>query len=417
MQHTLVDEVQVLVDRLAARLHQSIAVDARDGELIAVSRHFGDADPYRMHLLLHRRMPPGARDYFGSFVRDLRGTAPVRVPGNREMSIEPRWCFPVGEGIAYLWIIDRGAALPNDEIERYCHRLAAILGERTAGQDDAEQEIGTASWVRALLLGEQSAPEPEIDASGSLYAVVACSAGEHGARPTEDRLLRALRPASLCGLSPTTALEADGFAVAVLAGEAADGVIERGALEWLRSEGPRGLEESGLPGGAGLAGLASASELRALYGRAAIAAVLCRELYRTERLLVWTEVAGLAAAAVAGAGDDGASRSGMLAAALRDPEGFAFETVGAFLRSSPETGPAALLHVHRTTVNYRVRQLADHTGVDLMVPADRFLAFVEWLRALLERELPPELLTSALGPAWSTRAAGTGYSPDTGGAA
>lgn len=395
MQNTLVDEVQLLIDRLATRLQQSIAIDARDGELIAVSRHFGDADPYRMHLLLHRTMPPGARDYFSSFVRDLSGSAPVRVPGNPRMSIEPRWCYPVGDGLAYLWIIDRGVHLPGDEIERYCRQLAMILEERTTAQDGDGAGVGTAGWLRELVLGrEAAAPEPE---AGRLFAVMAyCASGEEH-DSLHERLKRALRPASLCGLSTATVLDADGFAVAVLAGEGDDGMVERGALEWVRTEGTRSLREIGLDRGAGLAGLASASELRALYARAAISAVLCRELYRSEPVVGWSRVAGLAAA-VAPAQPPRAieeSRTGALAAALRDPESFAFDTIGALLRSDQETGPAALLHVHRTTVNYRQHQLADATGIDLAVPADRFLAFVEWLRAALEREIPADLVAAA----------------------
>lgn len=410
MQNTLVDEVQSLIDRLAGRLRQSVAIDSRSGDLIAVSRHFGDADPYRMHLLLHRTMPQGAREYFASYVRDIRGSDPIRVPGNSQLAIEARWCYPVGDGLAYLWIIDRGTPLPGPEIAQYCRQLAAIFGERSTAQVELGIDADVAAWAREQVLGTSPSAPPIPEAVSRRYLVIASTGEDPDAgggvdadvdNATSRQLALALRPAVLCGFSTLSVFESDGFVIAVLAGDHDGAVLETGALAWLRDESARNLREGETGVGTGMSCGGTAAELRQLFARAAIAAVLCRELYRSETILPWDEVAAIAAAGIAagaaqrtGAGN---GRTGAIAALLRDPESYAFDTVGAFVKSDSETGPAAVLHVHRTTVNYRVKQLAESTGLDLMIPSDRFIVFAEWLRVALERTVPASLRAAAQG--------------------
>ncbi|WP_199255256.1 helix-turn-helix domain-containing protein [Mycolicibacterium mengxianglii] len=67
----------------------------------------------------------------------------------------------------------------------------------------------------------------------------------------------------------------------------------------------------------------------------------------------------------------------------------------AALDAGPEHAAFLCLHVHRTTLHYRQQQITELTGLDLAVPADRFLAFTVWLRVAMSTSPLADLVTSA----------------------
>lgn len=394
MDEPLVDEAQLLVDRLAARLRQSVAVDDPDGNLIVVSRHFGDADPYRVRLMLDRRIPLEHRDYFTSYTRKAT-TSPVRIPPNPQLSVAARVCFPIrsqDSNVAYLWLLDLDKALPLDLIERYCARLADVLSARREREVPPSAAFRLDQTIRKLLSGARPSDILRDDGAESVLTTDRYVAIANYSAPTRPGQLAQLRTLSQqvavsmtdLGITAAYAGELDGCAVAVFRGAPSDDGAASRIVDWLLDETSRRLRVVEIGSGWGIGEFGELGEIRQLFARAAQAAFLCAHLFREESVLSWEQVRPLAALAAADPSTD-PGRSGALAALLGDPESFAFDTVAAVLRSSRDNSPADLLLVHRTTLHYRLQQIVELTGVDLAVPADRFLAFGVWLRVALRK--------------------------------
>jgi hypothetical protein len=83
------DELQGIVDGLAARLGRSVAIDDPSIRLLAASRHFGDEDPVRIRVMLSRQADGTIVEYAKSFGIS-RSEVPVRVPGKPELGLRPR---------------------------------------------------------------------------------------------------------------------------------------------------------------------------------------------------------------------------------------------------------------------------------------------------------------------------------------
>src|ERR1700677_4166476 len=101
-----VEQIQALVDGLAARLGRAVLVDDRDLRLVAASEDFGDADPARIWSLLHRRTRPEDVSY--AEIKQLTG--PARIPENPALELWQRLCAPIrcqGLLLGFTWITDR----------------------------------------------------------------------------------------------------------------------------------------------------------------------------------------------------------------------------------------------------------------------------------------------------------------------
>lgn len=400
MDGNLVDEAQDLVDRLAARLRQSVAVDDPAGNLIAVSRHFGDADSYRVRLMLDRRTPREYRDYFTSYTRDA-ATAPVKVPARPDLSLAARIGFPIrGEAgiVAFLWLIDLHKPVPHDLIEQYCARLAHVLSTRRSGDVSHSDSVALEQHLRKLLAGTRPVgPGPPIDADGRFVALV------HYAEPTSSatdgqvgRVFRDITQSTAdLGVSLVCTAELDGCSVAVYQSARSALLADAQIDDWLLEEARRFIGDSPPRSGYGLSGLGELEDVRRLFARAALAAFTCLHVYREQNVVGWAQVEALAAMLTHRSAEPDAGPTAALAALLRDPENTAFSTVGAVLASGRNRGPADILHVHRTTLHYRLRQITELTGLDLAIPADRFLALTVWLRIALQASPLADLAESA----------------------
>ncbi len=398
---TLVDEVQQLADRLADRLQQSVAVDDPTGNLIVVSRHFGDADPYRVRLMLDRRIPRECRDYFMSYTKDATA-APVRIPASPQLSLAARICFPIRNdnvNVAYLWLLDLDKALPQELIEQYCARLAQVLSERRGRQDPAVPTMSVEQPLRRLLAGDLPADvlsDPGIDMAAlqRRHIVVAHYTGDGPDRDMARRFRRVAGSAADLGVTLACTADLHGCSVGVFHTDAAEPGAESHVSGWLLDGTRRILTDR--PGGAGcgISAAGECSEVRRLFARASLAAFICLHLYRAENTLSWDQVRPLAALIAGDVAEAGSGPTAALTTLLLDPDNSAFDTVGAVLRSDRDHSPADILHVHRTTLHYRLQQILELTGLDLAVPSDRFLAIGSWLRVALSNSPLAELARS-----------------------
>lgn len=404
MDGNLVDDAQVLVDRLASRLRQSVAVDDPDGNLIVVSRHFGDADPYRVRLMLDRRIPPEYREYFTAYTRQAT-TSPVRVPARPDLSLAARVGFPIrGDTgiVAFLWLVDLNKAVPQGLIERYCSRLAQVLTARRDADRTPTNAVALQQHVRRLLAGEHADRFPSDDDIGSeqlgyRYATVAhYTEGAPG--DSGQRVNRAFRDVAQStadlGVALVCTAELHGCSVAVYRSPRGGAVTDTQIADWLLDETRRFLADDPVRSGCGISDVGELPDLRRHFAHAAQAAFICLHLYAGQTAVTWAQVRPLASLTDCSASDGDTGRTAALASMLQDPESSAFDTVGALLRSGRGRSPAAILHVHRTTLHYRLQQINDLTGLDMAVPADRFLAFTVWLRVAMAASPLAELVKS-----------------------
>ncbi len=142
------DPLQELVDELAAELGLSVLID--DGDLRALRWSAqAAADPVRLHSILDHTVDPAAQ----AVVADLglpRATGVMRTPAVLEVGMQPRWCAPIRSGAAllgYLWVLDPdGVATTRQRHEigaaaRYAGRLIATDGD--ARDDRRRRELLT----------------------------------------------------------------------------------------------------------------------------------------------------------------------------------------------------------------------------------------------------------------------------------
>lgn len=397
MQEHMVDEFQAMVDRLAARVQQSVAIDDPDGNLMAISKHYGDEDGYRVKLVLERQAPPEYRSFFGSFVQGLVDGAlesPIRVPANPALSVVGRIGYAIkamDRVVAILWFIDRGTDLPGDTVEDYCAALGAVLAQRHSRQLSHGPKFAGES-IRKLLSGE-SMDEDEVTrwlaAAQTEFVVLATlaapddSSGRAAAKAALQKVPRSLQRRRL-SLSYVTRM--DGLDVAVYgrpmetvqdAGQETDHSVENADPDF--PDLPHTV-------GAGLSGPGEVVSLRRLYVEAALAAFVSLHLHRHSGVLRAGSVSGLIPILATPLDAREAPPLQKLKGLLADADGFAYETVGATLHSDgSQSHIVELLNIHRTTLHYRTTQIEQHTGLNLQAPADLFLAVNVWLRVAAAR--------------------------------
>jgi hypothetical protein len=127
-------EVQSAVDRLATLLGRSVLIeDVEQRPVWWCTR--GPVDATRMKTILHRSVDPGAAAIVKRFKLD-RTTSPVRTPSMPEVEMWSRWCVPLrhdGHFLGLMWILDREEALTEEDLAPAvdCADLAAAVLAKT----------------------------------------------------------------------------------------------------------------------------------------------------------------------------------------------------------------------------------------------------------------------------------------------
>ena len=106
------EDVQLAVDRLAARLNLSVLVEDRRQRPVWWSTR-GPVDGTRVRTILNRRVDTAVSKAVKTF--DLaHAVAPVHTPGIPALEMWARWCMPVHAGeelLGLLWVLD-----PDDRV-------------------------------------------------------------------------------------------------------------------------------------------------------------------------------------------------------------------------------------------------------------------------------------------------------------
>lgn len=141
------NDLQGLVDALAADLARPVGVDDRQFRAVAYSSHVDGVDPVRLASILQREAPGAVTAWLESLgIQDAEGF--VRVPSNVGFGMAARVCVPIRFDdilLGYLWLIDEPVALSEDELAQ-SRRCAADLGValyrvRRLEHEDREREL------------------------------------------------------------------------------------------------------------------------------------------------------------------------------------------------------------------------------------------------------------------------------------
>lgn len=385
------NEVQALVDALAAELRRPTGVDDQRFRAIAYSSHSEAVDPVRVASILEREAPSAVREWLESLGVG-RAEGPLRVSANPELAMSARVCLPLrfnDAPLGYLWLIDEPEPLTDaqlEEAERYAAELqVALYRERLLERDRRHRE----RELLALLFQSGPGEDParaaaELVEGGHLlrapaYAVLVL--GAHSAERVEvpaeihlrlvdaaERLRRAVAPrhALVWGEGPPVAV--------ILAGESGE-VERRGrALAALAAEsigdadGWSALVSSGEE-------RASASALPQAFAEARAAAAAAPALGSESAFVPWSALgANRTLVELLGDRDD---VGGMLPSSFErllasDEAGSLVATLERYLDLGGDARAAAeALHLHRSSLYARLHRIEEIAGVDLHSGEDR----------------------------------------------
>jgi hypothetical protein len=331
------DDIQAVVDELADRLGQSVLIEDRHQLPVWWSTR-GAVDPARTKTIVNRRVDAVAAQVVLRY-RLRQALDPVRVPAIPEAEMWARWCMPVraeGRFLGLLWVLDpEGTVTESDLADAVA--CAEAAGRVMAG---AEASWHEAERLRRLYL-DQLLTGPDLEAARALITLERLAVDSRvqvdpGPAQTGWRLPDGLR-VTVAGPRPRPALSgaplplvdlreavrrARAVARAVAAGAVIDPVSWDGLGAWrLIVEAPETLTPDDLHQGA-----------------TQLAALPQPDLLITARTVL----------------DSGGDVA----------------------------GSAEVLHLHRTTLYYRLDRIAALTGVDLRSgPGRTDLQLALWLAA------------------------------------
>ncbi|HYJ74788.1 MAG TPA: helix-turn-helix domain-containing protein [Kineosporiaceae bacterium] len=378
------DEIQLAVDRLADRLQRSVVVNDPGVHLLYASPHYGDEDAVRIRSVLQREADGKVIGHVLAQGVSTWTTAGV-IPPNPELEMKARVCVPVrwrGELLGLLIVMDADASLTTSElgvITDAATGLAPLLEARLRPDVDEQAASAREQAVLDLLapepllrrralaeLGGGSGP-PGNDAVAvvevGLRGVVTGTSSGH----VETALRQALAPRRTRSPESVPALHAvrAGIGVLVVRGGSAEHLV-RTADRMVATV--RDLSAGRFDAAAGIGstvpGLDRAFESAAQAGlaRRAAGTVLDVAVATWEQLGPYGVVLRI---------PDEELTCAALPAELRrvlavDRDGELTRTLRAYLDAAGN-GPAAAdtLHIHRTTLYYRLRRVAQLTGLDL----------------------------------------------------
>lgn len=157
--------MQAAVDQLSTALGLSLLVEDRARQLPVWWNTQGEVDRVRRSTILDRHVDPSVAAVIRQFRLD-RATAPVRTPAMPERGMWARWCVPVrheGHVLGYLWVLDPDGNVTDADLPRLVE-CAELAGRVLAAHRQDTAEI---RWRRKELL-DRLLVRPDPDAAREL---------------------------------------------------------------------------------------------------------------------------------------------------------------------------------------------------------------------------------------------------------
>ncbi|MFF5210942.1 PucR family transcriptional regulator [Streptosporangium sp. NPDC000396] len=333
----IADEVQTLLDSLAVAVGRGVAVDDPEGRVIAHSAHHGEVDQVRAQAILSRSVPAEVEAW-----QESHGVAtarePVRIPANPALGMAARLCVPLlhrDRRVGSLWVIEGDGPLSPQELVRTARDatlVAALL-------DDG----GSSHTLRRLLREEITVRRAAAVLGEGPLRVLALRGGSGNLREAIDEELARLR-------RPPAFAIVDRHAVLLLNG--GEDARALGELLAARTRGGAGVSavHPGLES-AGQAHREAVAAARAAAAEPALGPVACWPELGVYRLL--------------------AEPTAIPFGALREHPTL-LATLEAYLDAGGDAQDTArLLHLHRTSLYYRLTRIEELTGRSLKDGAHR----------------------------------------------
>ncbi|HEV8274248.1 MAG TPA: helix-turn-helix domain-containing protein [Streptosporangiaceae bacterium] len=395
--------LQHIAERLARDLHRSVIIDDAALRPLAISPQTGRLDPSRVEAVLQRQTSAGLRRRMTEHgVFSARG--PVSIPGDPQQAILPRLCLPLladDQLLGFLWLIDEPAL--TKEQTRQAQTAAAqathLLSQReiqAEGQfavlsDLADGLLQTHERVReeaaAMLAGQAALTGPPP------YALAVIRPAAERPAPAAERPAPSPGPSRAAGNLRRAAgnlrrRAAPGTLVLASPGEGElVAITTTGALAEVR-RAVRALPGPPLALGT-CGGTAALADVHASLGNAQYAAHVAARVPRFRRAADWASLGVYAAFQHLYCDPSAPERICPGVSVLLDERAKTYrQTVRCYLECAAQAQQAAAqLHIHRTTLYWRLARAAEMVPLDLRRGEDRLKLHVAL--ALADLTHPP----------------------------
>jgi hypothetical protein len=386
MDHAL----QEIVDRLAARVGRPAILEDRYFRLVAYSAHDEPVDDVREASILQRHASAEVSRWLsGLGIRQAR--RPMRVPGNPDLHMLPRICVPIRHKnmlLGYLFFVDADESMTASDLE-WCVREGAELGAQLH-QDSVAGLVSSARMaetVRMLLMDSPMAAVAARDleddglvaTDGVVVAVLQATADDHGTETgIQESLAEALvgsprlyrRDGALC-------LARKDHCVLVMVAPSDEDAQLQAQLDSLRAVALAELAVAN-PGVALVVGVgghrAALVDAVHSYHEARMAATAAAALPGVGETVRWSHLGVYqVAATLADRGERPPLPHDGLRRLLDLPEALPLlETLETYLDAAGNAQlTAELLHLHRTSLYYRLQRVEQLARTDLKNGVER----------------------------------------------
>lgn len=380
--------VQEGVDLLEVALGRPVILEDTEFRPIAYSRQPDDIDAARLHVILHREVEPAfLRAYQALGISSAQG--PIWTPALPEWNAESRLCIPVRKGrtlLAYLWVLAPEGSLSEQQVAAAAGTASFIATaldaerrhRRTAEQNNqmALASLLDSDYRQANLVAQLTTTDNLLPNSRVIVSAFECSGGPAGDQDVIDTALQikerlphirlpvrwlvhlGSRPGVLAVLGPTTQVTESDVAHAV-----------QTALSACFSA-PVAVGTAGGP--------VPLDEIKNAYDRASVAAWVARITTDSKGVLSWSDIGpwrllARLAGRSAGGSDLTADLHPGLLKLIGEDRGELIATLNAYLSTGGDARATAdLLHLHRSTLYYRVDRISEITGANLRDGEARF---------------------------------------------
>lgn len=389
------DKVQQFVDQLAEKLGRSVAIDDRDRHFVTCSRHFGDLDSLRVNVLVSRHLDDKSSAYLYSFVdaENLRG--PIRVPGNDDLGITVRRCYPVrknDEWVGFLWLIGEATETDDGIVAKALPELALVLSQEP-GITAQQVAVVWAAFLEALS-GPNRRQEIRnflkkelIDPQANIAVLVGYAHHESDGSYPLAKLFDGLIAKSLHerGIIRTGSLTRGRVALTIIRDQHGRSSEKAGFSIGHHSFADQDFDRLSI----GLSDWGPITESAELLMQATLAAYAAFD--RKKAHLSWSECNYQGVLLRAALEDKDQVIPKSIRELSKTTSGVTLlRTLLVFLEESGDITKASLrLNIHRTTLYYRISRVEEQTGYDLKNGNDRLaLQIGVGLLAFLDTELP-----------------------------
>ncbi|MFE0420614.1 PucR family transcriptional regulator [Streptomyces tendae] len=383
------DGVQDGVDLLEVALGRPVILEDTEFRPIAYSRQPDDIDGARLHVILHRGVEPEfLRMYQALGISSASG--PVWTPAFPEWNAESRLCIPVRRGrtlLAYLWVLAPEGSLSEQQVAAAAGTasfIATALDAQRRQRRGAEQnnqmvlarildsDYGQANLVAHLTTADNLPPDSRV-----VVAAFECTGGPPDDQDVIDTALMIKERLPLIRL-PVRWMVHLGSRPGVLAVLGPSAQVTENEVAHAVQKAVHSCFSTSVAVGTG-GGPVSLEEIKEAYDRACVAAWVARVTTRgSDGTLSWSDIgswrllARLAGRSVGGSDLTADLHPGLLRLLSQD-RGELVATLDAYLTTGGDVRTTAdLLHLHRSTLYYRVDRISEITGANLRDGEARF---------------------------------------------